>query len=140
MSTCSAAGILFAAADRSWEGALVVDAFKATLASDATLLQGLRRSLTSWLDGVGTSLEARDAIVLATHEATARAIENGVVGGTINVTASTDADDCVVVRVMDDGGWRVPEPNGDGRIPVFAQLMSDVACRTHTTLRMTKDV
>lgn len=116
-----------------------MEAFRATLASDATRLQGLRRSLTSWLEGAGTSLEARDAIVLATHEATARAIENGVAGGTIDVTARTDADDCVVVRVKDDGGWRVPEANGDGRIPVLAQLMSDVSSRTHTTLRMTKD-
>ena len=105
-----------------------------TLALDLTLLRGLRHALTTWLDDAGATPADRDSIVLATHEATAHAMEIGESGSTVDVTAMRDYDDSFVLHVRSDGGWtRSVESD---RMVMVHRLMSDVSKQSSSTVRM----
>jgi histidine kinase-like protein len=114
-----------------------VEAFSVTLALDLRLLRGLRHALTTWLDGAGATPENRDSIVLATHEATAHAMEIGESGTTVDVTAIRDNDDSFVLHVRSDGGWTASGSAVESdRMVMVRKLMSDVSTQSSSTVRM----
>jgi anti-sigma regulatory factor (Ser/Thr protein kinase) len=118
-----------------------VDSFSATLRCDASLLAGLRHAFAGWLEARGLGEESRASAVLATHEATANAIEHGRSAGSVNVRAHL-VDDALMIEVSDQGQWR-PAGFGDderGRgLMLIAALVSDLDIRSETggtTIRM----
>ena len=118
-----------------------MEAFSATLANDLSLLRGLRESLASWLENAGASVEALSSIVLATHEATANAIQYGDTDGPVTVTATPDPDGGFLVAVRNDGNWKKPELGSSGRgLPMMRELMSDVGIQPGTVVRLRKSL
>lgn len=117
-----------------------MEPFAVTLA-DITLLRGLRHSLASWLEEAGAPTEAKDSIVIATHEATANAITHGEAGCPVTVTANRHSDGRFMVVVRNDGGWKEQTPEAGGRgLSMMRDLMSDVGIRPATAVYMRKDV
>ena len=99
--------------------------FEAELPPDLARLRMLRRALAEWLAEADVDARAAEAIVLATHEAAANAMQH--------------ADACVLVTVSrDPGGVRVVVRSGGrwkrfdggelrGRgLPIMHGLMSEV--------------
>jgi hypothetical protein len=117
----------------------VVEAFAATLEVDPTLLRGLRHALARWLEGAGVQDRDRDAMVLATHEATAHAMQRAEAGSTIDVTANRDAANQFVVDVQSEGAWATVTADAHGVHAQLTELMSSVSTRTSQTVRMHKD-
>ena len=120
-----------------------MDSFSATLPGDVSLLAGLRQALAVWLEAKGIAEEARASAVLATHEATANAIEHGLPAGPVNVRAQLD-EDALMIEVSDQGRWRparfLDDERGRG-LMLIAALVSDLnvtAAPTGTTVRMTQ--
>jgi anti-sigma regulatory factor (Ser/Thr protein kinase) len=107
-----------------------------------TALAPLRYSLDAWLEGGGMSEPPRAAVVLATHEAVANAIQHAGVPGPVSVRGDSDADG-VVIEVSDDGRWKRPddppsEERGRG-LKLIRSLVSDAQIRTGeggTTVRI----
>jgi serine/threonine-protein kinase RsbW len=105
-------------------------------------LAPLRHSLDAWLVGGGVSEPPRAAIVLATHEAVANAIQHARGPGPVVVYAEADADG-VVIEVTDDGRWKPPddppsEERGRG-LNLIRALVSDAQICTGasgTTVRL----
>ena len=112
-------------------------AFAATLVHGATELRGLRQSLLSWLKQMNASADAQGAVMLATHEAAANAMQHGEPDGPITVSAHQDPDGGFSVEVTNDGAWKEPEPGHRGRgLMMINELMSDVGIQTRTSVRM----
>ena len=94
-----------------------------------TALASLRHSLDAWLERGGMGEPPRAAVVLATHEAVANAIQHA--GRTESRRGSrriADADG-VVIEVSDDGHWKPPddppsEERGRG-LTLIRSLVSD---------------
>jgi hypothetical protein len=76
-------------------------------------------------------------MVLATHEAAARAMQSAG-SGSVDVSASQDDDRSFVVHVRSDGAWNVVGPNEPGN-NFLTELMSEVSTRTSTAVRMRKE-
>ena len=97
--------------------------FQFEVAPDVRELAALRRSLAEWLARVESS--ARDAVILATHEAAANAVEHAHAG--VVVTASRNRDRVTVV-VRNSGGWKESDGSeGRGRgLILMRALMSQV--------------
>ena len=115
-----------------------MEPFITTVSGDISLLRALRHSLTFWLELAGVPAEKQASIVLATHEAAANAIQHGDAGGSVTVTAESEAEGGCVVVVRNDGGWKqesVREGRGKG-LALMRELMSDVGIKTTTTVRM----
>ena len=95
------------------------------LPPDLAQLASLRRSLADWLAQGEVDPSATEAVILATHEAVANAIEHAQAG--VVVTASRDRDRVTVV-VRNAGEWKAS--NGDeyrGRgLGLMDALMSQV--------------
>lgn len=94
-----------------------------TLGSDVCHLQDIRRSMDAWLETEGCDDETRKAIVLATHEAAANAIEHSQTNSELTVRARTDAS-LIVLEVSDHGQWkhestrlRPTRPRADDDLP-----------------------
>jgi anti-sigma regulatory factor (Ser/Thr protein kinase) len=100
-----------------------------TLPADVSMLADLRRSLTSWLESHGAPPEARDAVVLATHEAVVNAIEHGQAAET-TITAAIDTDVVDILVTNSGGPWaatdHVTEERGRG-IGLIKGLMTETA-------------
>lgn len=67
-----------------------LESFSATIDSDPERLFGLRTDVSAWLAANGIDGEVGDAVVLATHEAAAGAIENGA--SAVTVEGAFDGD------------------------------------------------
>ena len=111
--------------------------FAATLVQGPTELRGMRHLLVSWLEATGASEAVRGAVMLATHEAAANAMEHGQRESPVTVTASQGDDGGFIIEVTNHGGWRKPEPGDTGRgLAMMRELMSEVAVQTRTSVRM----
>jgi anti-sigma regulatory factor (Ser/Thr protein kinase) len=117
--------------------------FAMSLPNDLHCLSELRRALDQWLESQKVDAEARAAVILATHEAAANAVQHANSREPITVNAGLDNGN-VIVEVQDTGQWTTAlfdnEERGRGLI-MIAALMQDVAVETEgpgTTLRMTR--
>ena len=106
-------------------------------------LGGVRRTLGDWLDDHEVSVETRSAVVLATHEAVANAVEHGKAGPSVTIRVRVDVGS-VIVEVSDEGDWREAmfedEERGRG-LMLIAGLMDDfelVSNQPGTTVRMAR--
>src|ERR1044071_1180925 len=98
-----------------------------TLPPDVSMLGALRRSLNNWLERHGASPEARDAVVLATHEAAANAIEHGHAAET-TITAALDTDFVDVIVTNTGGHWTAVHEDDEQRgrgITLIKGLMTE---------------
>ena len=77
--------------------------FQAELPPDLAQLALLRRLLAAWLARVEVDAIASDAVILATHEAAANAVEHA--RAEVVVTGFRD-EDRVTVLVRNSGGWK----------------------------------
>jgi serine/threonine-protein kinase RsbW len=107
------------------------EGFNAVLPLDSGRLEPLRRRVGSWLDAAGVADDARDAVVLATHEAAANAMEHAQGAGRVTVRGKVE-EDVIVVVVTNAGDWREPEHrDGRGRgLALIRAVMSDVDIET----------
>ena len=99
--------------------------FHIELPLDIAQLATLRRSLAGWLARADVEPNAADAVILATHEAVANAMEHAL--SAVVVTGSRDHDRVTVV-VRNSGGWKESnreESRGRGLI-LMGVLMSQV--------------
>ena len=119
-----------------------MEAFAATLEPEPSVLRGFRQRLNDWLIAAEVSAAARDAVVLAAHEAVANAIQNVEPKGPVKVTGHVD-DTAILIEVTQAGRWgkaQQDEPDERGRgIPLIKAYMTDVEFRRergHTTVRM----
>lgn len=115
-----------------------MEAFAATLELDPKLLRGLRRGLAAWLEKAGAQSPDRDAVVLATHEATAHAMQTAEAGSTIDVTAHCDGDDQFVVDVQSDSAWETITADPSGSVLALAAQLVSVSARSSEMVRMRK--
>lgn len=106
-------------------------------------LGGVRRALGDWLDSHEVSVATRSAVVLATHEAVANAVEHGKAGHSVTIRGRVD-DGNVIVEVSDEGDWREAVFNDEERgrgLMLIAGLMDDfelVSDQPGTTVRMAR--
>jgi anti-sigma regulatory factor (Ser/Thr protein kinase) len=99
--------------------------FHIELPPDVAQLASLRRSLSDWFAGAEVGPRASEAVILATHEAVANAMEHAHAG--VVVTGSRDQDRVTVV-VRNSGGWKGSdgsEHRGSG-LTLVRGLMSQV--------------
>jgi serine phosphatase RsbU (regulator of sigma subunit)/anti-sigma regulatory factor (Ser/Thr protein kinase) len=94
----------------------------------------VRRSLDRFAQGLGLDADRRFALLTATGEALANAVEHayGVAPGLVRVQASL-VDDVLLVTVEDEGKWK-PATRRDDRgrgLPLMRALMDAVEIRTH---------
>ncbi|MGB3440029.1 MAG: ATP-binding protein [Actinophytocola sp.] len=82
----------------------------------ANRLAGLRHALASWATRAGLSDEDSEALVLASYEAMANAVEHAYHGqtqGLLDLRGAVDGEQSrVVITVTDYGQWRPPQPSG----------------------------
>ena len=102
----------------------------------------MRHLLDAWLRGDGVDEPPRAAVVLATHEAVANAIQHAGAPGHVVVRAEFGSDG-VVIEVSDDGHWKPPDdrPSEDrGRgLTLIRSLVSGAQMKTGscgTTVRI----
>ena len=99
--------------------------FEAEFPPDLAHLRVLRRALADWLAAAEVEVSAREAVVLATHEAAGNAMQHA--GASVIVWASRDPGGVTVV-VRNAGRWK--ESDGSefrGRgLPLMRGLMSNV--------------
>lgn len=113
-----------------------MEAFTATLELDPKLLRELRHGLASWLDGAGAESADRDAMVLATHEVAAHAMQTADTGSTVDVMAQRIGVDGFTVDVQSDGAWATVAADADGSALALAAELMSVATRSSHTVRM----
>lgn len=106
-------------------------------------LRGVRRVVGDWLDTQGVSVTTSTALVLATHEAVANALEHGKDGHSVTVRGRIDNGD-VTVEVSDDGDWQTAtfEDHERGRGLMMIAALTDEfelsSNRPGTTIRMVR--
>jgi serine/threonine-protein kinase RsbW len=107
-----------------------------------TALASLRHALDAWLEVGGMGEPPRAAVVLATHEAVANAIQHAGAPSPVVVRGDADADG-VVIEVSDDGHWKLPaDPPSEDRgrgLTLIRSLVSDAQIKTGdrgTTVRI----
>src|SRR3954453_4134475 len=100
--------------------------FRTAVDPSISALTQLRRSLDTWLNECGMDEPERSAIVLATHEAVANAIEHAGVVGSIGVSADERLG-TFAVDVSDDGHWKSPiaSPERGRGLTLIRGLVSD---------------
>jgi anti-sigma regulatory factor (Ser/Thr protein kinase) len=99
--------------------------FQVEVAPDVRELAALRRSLAEWLARAEVESSAREAVILATHEAAANAVEHA--HAVVIVSGTCDCDGVTVV-VTNTGPWKESEGSefrGRG-LPIMHGLMSHV--------------
>jgi len=98
-------------------------------------LAPLRRALAAWLDRPEISERSRQAVILATHEAVANAIQHSGTDDRIRVRAEAKPDG-LTIEVTDDGTWRIPDDPPQlerGRdLDLIRSLVSDATIHTDT--------
>ncbi len=116
--------------------------FEAQVEPALAALAPLRHSLDEWLERGGVTEPPRAAVVLATHEAVANAIEHAGTPHAVLVRGEADTKG-VVIEITDDGSWRPPAdppPEDRGRgLDLIRALVSDAEVRTGdsgTTVRI----
>ena len=110
-------------------------AFAATLVHGPTELRGMRRLLTSWLELTDATEDVQGAVLLATHEAAAKAMTHGERESPVTISASQGEDGTFTVEVGNYGGWKEPEAGNRGHgLALMNELMSEV--RWKTSVRM----
>jgi serine/threonine-protein kinase RsbW len=97
----------------------------------AARLAGLRHELALWAARIGLSEEDIEALVLATYEAMANAVEHayrGQTDGLLDLRGVVDGETSrVVITVTDYGQWRPPQPSNGLRgrgLPLIKGLTS----------------
>lgn len=119
-----------------------MEAFSLTLAPEPGLLREFRHRLTRWLERAGVSRQARDAILLAAHEAAANGIEHAAREGPVTVLGRVE-EDAILIEIRSAGAWgahlhEASDERGRGLI-LMKQLMSEVeivAEAERTTVRL----
>jgi anti-sigma regulatory factor (Ser/Thr protein kinase) len=99
--------------------------FETELPPDLARLGSLRRALADWLTRADVEASAREAVVLAAHEAAANAVQHA--DSAVIVTGFRDGDGVTVV-VRNAGPWREAQRSefrGRG-LPLMHGLMSSV--------------
>ena len=71
------------------------------------VLAPLRHALRAWLESRDLSARSRDAVILATHEAVANAIQHSGTADRIRVRADAEPDG-LTIEISDGGSWRIP--------------------------------
>lgn len=106
-------------------------------------LGGVRRVVGDWLDTRGVPVATSGALVLATHEAVANAVEHGKAGHSVTIRGRIDKGD-VTVEVSDDGDWQQAtfedEERGRG-LMLIAALTDEFELSSNepgTTIRMVR--
>jgi serine phosphatase RsbU (regulator of sigma subunit)/anti-sigma regulatory factor (Ser/Thr protein kinase) len=111
------------------------------VATRAEELAAIRRILKAWLQDAGADPATVSAVLLASGEACANAMEHAYGPGdqTFNLSAETDNGD-VVLTVRDQGRWRPPRGRNRGRglglIETFMDAVDVVPSDEGTTVRM----
>ncbi len=111
------------------------------LPADPTVLFSLRRSLRNFLQEAGLGKDDAFALIVATGEAAANAIEHayGPTESSFHVEAWAEGDE-VHVLVRDVGRWRDPRSSGRGRglalMEAFADRVEFVAGEDGTEVRL----
>ena len=106
-------------------------------------LGGVRRALGDWLDNQGACVPTRSAVVLATHEAVANAVEHSMTSNSVTIRGRADHGN-VTIEVSDDGDWQQAtfEDQERGRgLMMIAALMDEfelVFNKPGTTIRMVR--
>jgi anti-sigma regulatory factor (Ser/Thr protein kinase) len=106
-------------------------------------LGGIRRALGDWLDEQGACGATRSAVVLATHEAVANAVEHSRTGHSVIIRGRADHGK-VTIEVSDDGDWQQAtfEDQERGRgLMMIAALVDEfefVFNKPGTTIRMVR--
>src|SRR3954470_516266 len=105
--------------------------FRTAVDPSVSALPPLRHSLDAWLAECGMDEPERSAIVLATHEAVANAIEHAGVMGPIVVSADERLG-TFAVDVSDDGHWKPPiaSPERGRGLTLIRGLVSDTRIAT----------
>ena len=121
-----------------------MEPFEASIGRNPRLLRGLRGTLAEWLRKASVSDDVVAAVILATHEAAASAIEKADQGTEVTVRAVV-ADDRLMVIVTSSGDWTEPfsgdEP--EARTVLTKALMSEVDIQVRyerAVVRMRKDL
>lgn len=78
------------------------EVFTASLPPNPALLRDFRRRLAAWLGAASLDDRTRDAILLATHEAAANAIEHGA--APVSVVGRLEPD-VILIEVRSAGAW-----------------------------------
>ena len=116
--------------------------FTANLPPDPGLLRYFRQRFAAWLEAMSVDPRTRDAILLATHEAAANAIEHGA--APLSVEARVEPD-VILIEVRSAGRWAThPQVRSDERgrgLALMRGLVSNVEIlaneeRTIVRLRM----
>ncbi len=107
-------------------------AFEHTFPAATGELPGLRRRMSAWLRGIEVGDDAERAVILATSEAAANAVEHayGCDGrGVVTVRGRITDTRALHLEVRDRGTWREPRRDTDrGRgTPIMRALMDDVS-------------
>jgi len=96
-------------------------------------LAPLRHAFTAWLENRGLSESSRVAVILATHEAVANAIQHSGTIDPIRVRADA-APDYVTIEISDNGAWRAPDdppsPERGRGLTLIRSLVSDAEIAT----------
>ena len=105
-------------------------------------LAPLRHALMAWLDRRDLGVRTRDAVILATHEAVANAIQHSGTVNRIRVRANAEGEG-FTIAISDDGRWRIPDdpPSQErGRgLGLIRSLVTDATIDTNaggTTVRL----
>ena len=122
----------------------LVEPLRLNVLADVRSLPTLRRSIRSWLSGVGA--EDAEDVVLAVHEAVANAMEHAGLrpDGVITVGADVVAG-VLHVSVRDDGAWRertADDTRGRG-LDIMRAMMDHVELdieQGSTSIVMTRDL
>ena len=106
---------------------LRTEVFAASLPADPGLLSEFRQQLAAWLEAAAVAPRARDAILLAAHEAAANAIEHAAAPVTVVGRVEPDV---ILIEVTSAGRWaarpqQVSAERGRG-IALMKGLLSDV--------------
>lgn len=89
-----------------------METFSIVLLPEFHHLQALRKSLRVWIQSTGLEGTAQEALILATHEAAANAIEHAGPDAQIEIEATLD-DHRVTIEIRDNGHWK--ERHGTSR-------------------------
>jgi anti-sigma regulatory factor (Ser/Thr protein kinase) len=105
-------------------------------------LAPLRHALATWLESREVGERARHAVILATHEAVANAIQHSGTAARITVRADAEPDG-LTIEITDGGAWRIPvipPPIERGRgLDLIRSLVTDATINTGaegTTVRL----
>jgi anti-sigma regulatory factor (Ser/Thr protein kinase) len=93
------------------------DPMELRLAADGDAPRAARQLVRRWLDDRGADPDARDRLMLAVSEAVGNAVEHayGLAGGDVTVKIDSGGGTGARVVVRDQGSWREPRGDGEGR-------------------------